>query len=92
MKLPAVCLAAIFAGGVALGLYVPLNNPLAFRLLFVLTAALLAASAILLRKDWINSAASVSVGEILPKNQWMRERSAQIPSKKANRKKNPSAA
>ena len=53
MKLPAVCLAAMFAGGVALGLFIPvahLNVSIAaMRAGFFFTITLLALSSLFLR-------------------------------------------
>lgn len=65
MKLPAVCLAAAFAGGAALGLYTPLNSlatsVFAFRFLFLLAGLLLLAGAILLQIDFVTVAGSASL-------------------------------
>lgn len=66
MKLPVVCLAAIFAGGVALGLFSPLVNlstslP-ANHAAFFLALAMLAVSVILLRKNLVTLAAIFSLG------------------------------
>ena len=65
MKLPAVCLAAAFAGGVALGLFTPLgdfgSSVALIRATFLAVLALLLLSAILLRNDRLNLAGSFSL-------------------------------
>ncbi len=66
MKLPALCLAATFAGGVALGLFSPLVNfstsVQANRAAFFLALMLLAVCLILLRQNLIALAATLSLG------------------------------
>ncbi len=66
MKLPAVCLAATFAGGVALGLFTPvahLNVSIAaMRVGFIFAITLLALSSLLLRKGLVCAAGSFSLG------------------------------
>lgn len=66
MKLPALCLAATFAGGVALGLFSPLANlstsAAANRVFFFAAVTLLALCVILLRKNLTTFAAILSLG------------------------------
>jgi hypothetical protein len=66
VKLPAVCLAATFSGGVALGLYTSLadlnSSVVALRAGFSFTIALLLLSAVLLRKEFVRMAACFSLG------------------------------
>ncbi|HWT89431.1 MAG TPA: DNA internalization-related competence protein ComEC/Rec2 [Candidatus Angelobacter sp.] len=66
MKLPAVCLAATFAGGVALGLFTPVAHLnvsiVAMRVGFVFAITLLALSSLLLRKGFVCAAGSFSLG------------------------------
>ncbi|HLK05409.1 MAG TPA: DNA internalization-related competence protein ComEC/Rec2 [Candidatus Acidoferrum sp.] len=65
MKLPAVCLAAVFAGGAALGLFSPLArfaaNPGAVRAVIVVAIFASCFSVFLLRKDRFAFAGSVSL-------------------------------
>src|SRR5215475_8463625 len=69
VKLPVVCLAAAFAGGVALGLYSPISNLAASiavpRFLFVLASTLLVAGIILLRRNLVTPAAMASLSSWL---------------------------
>jgi len=63
VKLPAVCLAATFAGGVALGLFTWPGNFSVFAIRggFVLAAALLAVSAALTQKELVRTAGCFSL-------------------------------
>ncbi|MBS1841730.1 MAG: ComEC/Rec2 family competence protein, partial [Acidobacteria bacterium] len=65
MKLPAVCLAATFADGVALGLFSPLRNyntPFLVRVSFLLVICLLGLAAFFLLKNFLLGAAVSSLG------------------------------
>ena len=66
MKLPAVCLAATFAGGVALGLFTPIAHLnvsiVALRAGFLFALAPLVLSSLLLRKGLVCAAGSFSLG------------------------------
>ena len=65
MKLLAVCLAALFAGGAALGLFTPVAHLnvsfVAKRAGFLFAIALLALSSLLLRKGLVCAAGSFSL-------------------------------
>jgi len=65
VKLPAVCLAATFAGGVAFGLFTPLAHLnvsiVALRAGFLFAITLLAVSSLLLRKGLVCAAGSFSL-------------------------------
>ena len=65
MKLPALCIAVSFAGGIALGLFTPLNNFTTFvpttRVAFLLAMVLLALSVLLLYKNFVVVAGSISL-------------------------------
>lgn len=66
MRLPALCLASLFAGGVALGLLTPLNNFStsvgAIRAAFLSAVVLITLCVILLRKNFLSSASVCSLG------------------------------
>lgn len=65
MKLPALCIAASFAGGITLGRFTPLskfvNSVPTTRGAFLLALAFLAASVLLLYKKFVVAVGSVSL-------------------------------